>query len=156
MNINSDNLFLFIQNKENEQVMEYLSGGRIDIKDEYGRTPLINAAFYNNVELIDWLVRSGAHINAADNIGFTALHFAAQEANTESLKLLIEHGADLNRKDIYGNTPAWVAVMNWKAGKNFDNLKALVNSGADLSLKNNAGRSAAEIIPAKIMSDIKA
>ena len=154
MKINPNNLFTFIQNKENEQVQEYLSNSQIDIKDEYGRTPLINAAFYNNVELIDWLVRNGANINASDNIGFTALHFAAQEANTESLKSLIKHGADLNQKDMHGNTPAWVAVMNWKAGKNFDNLKALVKSGADLSLKNNANRSADEIIPEKIMLDL--
>lgn len=156
MKINPDNLFILIQKKENDKVIEYLENSQIDVKDEYGRTPLINAAFYNNTELIDWLVSHGANLNAADNIGFTALHFAAQEANTESLKLLVESGANLNQKDIHGNTPAWVSVMNWKAGKNFDNLKKLENSGADLSLKNNAGKSADEIIPEKIMLELKA
>lgn len=155
MQINPNNLFIFIQNKENDKVIEYLRNTEVDIKDEYERTPLINAAFYNNVELLEWLIKNRADLNAADNIGFTALHFAAQEVSTESLKLLVKFGANLNKKDIYGNTPTWVAVMNWKAGKNFDNLKILENNGADFTIKNNAGKSASEIIPKKIMIELK-
>lgn len=149
MNIN--NLSLFIQNGNNEQVKSFLQNNGIDIKDEFGRSPLLNAALYNNVSLMRWLLKEGADINLKDNNGYTALHFAAQEAHNESLSLLLANNASVNAIDTNGNTPAWICIMHWKGGKNLNNLKLLYQNNADLSIKNKANKSAKEIIPEKII-----
>jgi ankyrin repeat protein len=155
MKPNINNLFIYILKKKNKEVQNFLlENNNIDIKDEFKRTPLINATFYNNFELINWLLSKGAYIDSVDINGYTALHFAAQEANEESLSLLIENNANINIQDINGNTATWVCVMNWKAGKNFNNLKSLFKSNADFEIKNNFGKCAKEIIPEKIFSQL--
>jgi ankyrin repeat protein len=111
---------------------------------------LLNSALYGNLSLIHWLLEKGADINHVDIIGYTALHFAAQETHTNVVKFLLEHGAIPNIQDKNGNTPAWVAIMYWNGGKNFDTLQALINSKADLTLKNKANRAAIDMIPEKI------
>lgn len=153
--MNTNNLFIYIQKRDNNSVKAFLLENGIDIKDEFGRTSLVNSALYNNVELIDWLLDNGADIDSTDNNGYSALHFAAQEANNESLSLLIKKKANINIQDIHGNTPAWVCIMNWKGGGNLTNLKTLYKNGADLTIKNNAGRNAKDIIPEKILSKLK-
>jgi ankyrin repeat protein len=155
MKINEENIFIFIEKKDNELVKAYLLENGIDKKDPEQRTALINAAFYNNVELLNWLVKNKAGLNMQDSIGFTALHFACQEGHIESVKLLLENNADLNIVDIYGNTPAWITIMNWKGGKNFSILKELYIHNADLTIKNKAGNSAIKIIPENIMNQLK-
>lgn len=155
MIINEDNLFIFIQKKENEEIKRYLSEVDIDIRDPEQRTALINAAFYNNIDLLQWLIEKSANINAQDSIGFTALHFACQERHIESVKMLLMHNANINIVDKYGNTPAWVTIMNWKGGENLPILKELYKHKADLSIKNNAGNSAIDIIPKDIINQLK-
>jgi ankyrin repeat protein len=147
---NIDHLFIAIQKGDNEVVKSLLEEHNIDIEDSYGRTVLLNSALYGNLSLIHWLLEKGADINHVDINGYTALHFAAQETHTNVVKFLLEHGAIPNIQDKNGNTPAWVAIMYWNGGKNFDTLQALINSKADLTLKNKANRAAIDMIPEKI------
>ena len=149
-----DQLFIEIQNKNNEAVKTFIEDNRVDIADNFNRTALLNAALYGNQELVDWLIEKGADINHSDRNGYTALHFAAQEAHTEVLKYLLKHNANPNVQDIHGNTPAVAAIVNWGGGKNFDTLKALVDAKADLTLKNKAGRAAIDIISDKLKSQL--
>ncbi|PHK33334.1 ankyrin [Nostoc linckia z16] len=54
-----------------------------------GITPLMLAARYNNVEIINLLVASGANLKAKDDKGYTALKYAEQsnaQQAVESLK----------------------------------------------------------------------
>lgn len=155
MNININNIYIFIEQKKNNDFKSFLENNGLEIKDEFGRTSLLNAAFYNNIELLQWLIEKGAEIKAKDNNGYTALHFAIQEAHDDSVTLLLNHSADVDAKDINGNTPSWVCVMHWKGGGNFNNLKKMYEHNADFSIVNNAGRSAKDIIPEKIMNDLK-
>jgi ankyrin repeat protein len=90
-----------------------------------------------------------------DSTGFTALHFACQEGHIESVKTLLENNANIDIVDISGNTPAWITIMNWRGGKKFPVLKELYTYGADLTIKNKAGNSAINIIPEKIMNQLK-
>ena len=155
MKLTANNLFSKIEKQENEDIKRYLLQEGVDIVDEYGRTPLLNAAFYDNYELAEWLLEKGAQKDIQDNGGFTALHFAAQEANLNTAKVLLKNKANPNIEDHHGNTPSWVAVMNWKSGKNFDLLKELMYHHADLTIKNNAGKSTEDLIPDTIMSKLK-
>lgn len=155
MNINSDNLFLCIKEKDDESVKKYLLEKGIETRGEERRTALINAAFYDNAPLLKWLLKNGADINAQDTFGFTALHFACQEGCLQSVVILLEKNANVNLVDKYGNTAAWVAIMNWKGGANFPVLKELYKNRADLTIKNNAGNSAIDIIPQEILEQLK-
>lgn len=154
MAMNEENIFIYIQKKENNDVIQYLNKVGIDTKDPEGRTSLLNAAFYNNLDLADWLLNNGANIDSQDINGYSALHFACQEGHYDMVKLLIDKGANINIIDENGNTPAWVAIMHWRGGKNLPILKKLYNHKADLSIKNKAGNSANKIIPQKIMEQL--
>lgn len=154
MALTTDNLFLAIEKNENEDVKQFLLDKGVDIIDEYGRTPLINAAFYDNQELIKWLLDKGANKDFQDNIGYTALHFAAQESHLDSAKILLNNGVNPDVQDIHGNTPSWVTVMNWKGGENFDLLQELTKNNANLEVKNKVGKTTKELIPDEIMTKL--
>jgi len=151
---NINNLFLEIQEKKNDSVLAALDELGINALDNFGRTALINAAFYNNTALMEMLIDRKAELDVQDKNGYTALHFAAQEAHTEAARILLEHGANPDITDKHGNTAAWVAIMNWKAGKNLETLKQLVQHNSDLTIKNDAGRSAVDLIPAAIKTQL--
>ncbi|MEG6586703.1 ankyrin repeat domain-containing protein, partial [Dendrosporobacter sp. 1207_IL3150] len=69
-----------------------------------GFTPLMAAASFGRVEVIDLLIRQGAAVNAKDRDEQTALMKAVRYNHTDAVKLLLQAGADLNTKDIKGNT----------------------------------------------------
>ncbi|SEP23172.1 Ankyrin repeat-containing protein [Flavobacterium sp. CF108] len=152
---NINTLFIDIQNGNIDNVKSFFKTRDINTTDNFNRTAIINAALYNQTAIIKWLLEQGADINLQDKNGYTALHFSAQEGNIDSTMLLLENKANPNIKDIHGNTPAWVAIMNWKAGANFDTLDQLVKKGTDLTIKNCANRSALDLIPEPIKQKLK-
>ncbi len=115
-----------------EQIQNY------EQTDRDGRTLLINAAFYNRINAIKYLLKKNVNIHAKDNKGFTALHAAVQEENIEIIKILLENGAEVNSKNIYGNTP--VLLCNPFCSKTV--FKILMSYGADPTIANNYGVSA--------------
>ena len=143
---NLSNLFMEIKDKKNEEALKILDEAGVDAADNFRRTALMNAALYNNVELVKALIERKANLNLQDKIGYTALHFAAQEAYPEVVKLLLENGADPNLVDKHGNTASWVAYMNWKAGQNKETIQLMVEHKADFHIKNAAGRSLMDIM----------
>ncbi len=90
----------------------------IDIKDNYGATPLMWAASYRaDSKVIDLLLKYGANVNLRDNqYKAHSLLAAAMPTtdrknkfiNPETIQLLLEHKADTTFKDIYGRT-----ALNW-------------------------------------------
>jgi uncharacterized protein len=152
---NINNLFIEIKEGNNDTVLKILEELGINAVDNFNRTALTNAAFSNNIELVKRLIEQEAKLDMQDKIGFSALHFTAQEAHTDVTKLLLEHGANPNLVDRDGNTPAWVAIANWKAGKNMETLKLLVKHKCDLTIKNKAGRCALDLIPPAIKQQLE-
>lgn len=64
--------------------------------DQYGFTPLIEAAIADNEEIAKILLEYGADVNLQDAIGGTALHWAAENNNVSLSRLLLENSADPN------------------------------------------------------------
>jgi ankyrin repeat protein len=118
----------------NEKVIKLLSELGIDSQDSYLRNPLIWATFYNNIELLAWLIKNGANIDHQDRNGYCALHFAGQQKSIDSAKLLLENDADINLMDIHGNPPIWTAIFNSKG--NYELVRLYVLKGADLDSEN--------------------
>jgi hypothetical protein len=75
----------------------------VNVKDdEFGETPLDNAALNGHIEIARLLLQNGAEVNVRNNYGNTPLHYAAENGHVDILHLLVENGADLEAQSNYG------------------------------------------------------
>jgi ankyrin repeat protein len=130
-----ENISYDIRDGNNESVKSILSEVGIDALDGYQRTSLIWAAFYNNTELLKWLIDNGANINHQDRNGFSALHFVANENCFNASMILINNNAELELKDSNGNTPLMNAIFN--SNDDYKIITLFIDSGANLDNLNN-------------------
>lgn len=80
-----------------EQVLALLEAGEdVNAIDQYGFTPLIEAAIVNHTEIARLLLAYHAEVNKPDVTGGTALYWAVNNNNEQLVELLLEHGADPN------------------------------------------------------------
>ena len=66
----------------------------VDGRDDHGRTVLMCAALWGNMDSIRFLVDNGAPINAQTAVGATALMFAAFYGHIDAVQFLLDNGAD--------------------------------------------------------------
>jgi ankyrin repeat protein len=101
-----------------------------------GSTALHWAAYLNDVEMAQMLIKAGADLNATTRIGhMTPLFMAARNAGGPMVELLIKAGADPNSVDtVTGTTPLMLAAA---AGKP-DAVQALLDHGANVNAADNA------------------
>ncbi|KAF4459089.1 hypothetical protein FALBO_14162 [Fusarium albosuccineum] len=101
----------------------------IDMPDESGWTPLIQAAKNGDPGVLDLLLdRTGVFSDVAhcDSAGKTALHWAAGLGNVAAVLRLLAAGAPVNATDTALRTPLWQATRNGQ----IDAVKALLNAYA--------------------------
>ncbi len=80
-----------------EGVEHYIQAGAdIEETDEYGFTPLIEAAIANKLEFAALLLEYGADINRPDTTGRSVLHWAVDNHNIPLCRLLLANKADPN------------------------------------------------------------
>jgi len=113
-------------------------GADVNVKDDYGRTPLHVAAEKGEVEIVKLLLEKGADVNVKNNNGQTPLHYAASGGYTEIVKLLLERGADVNVKNKNVSTPLHDAAF----GGYTEIVKLLLERGADPEIKDGLGLTA--------------
>jgi hypothetical protein len=86
----------------------------VDVRNDFGKTPLMTAAQHDEVASARWLLDHGAHLemdtmsdkslSPLGNDGRTALMYAASRGSLEMIRLLVEAGADRHRADTKGVT----------------------------------------------------
>jgi hypothetical protein len=97
--------------------------------DEYGYTPLIQAAIVNSVPKARIILEAGADVNFTDLTGRTALHWSADNNNLELSNLLLDHHANPN-----AYTRAGQPVLAMPVLRNQNQIKQLLyRFGADLN-----------------------
>jgi ankyrin repeat protein len=101
-------LFEAIRNGDLSIVKTHLSREELNAPDGSGRTPLMHAAAFGNVETLRVLLDAGAEVNARNRADATALLWAA--GDPEKARLLIERGADVKMQSKQGRTPLMVAA----------------------------------------------
>ena len=80
-----------------------------DGHDDHGRTALMYAASWGNMEWAQKLIANGAAVDAKTTDGTTALFFAAAEGHVEIVGLLIDLGADPHARNIHDYTALLLA-----------------------------------------------
>ncbi|RYP14355.1 hypothetical protein DL765_006400 [Monosporascus sp. GIB2] len=107
-----------------------------DLKDSYGRTPLLWAAENGHMAVVTQLLDKGADIEAKDRYhGLTPLSWAAENGHMAVFTQLLDRGADIEAKDTYGRTPlSWAADNGHMAV-----VTQLLDRGADIEPKDDCG-----------------
>jgi len=81
------------------------AGTDLNVKDQYGSTPLIIATTFGKTDMAKTLINAGADLHITNNEGATPLHIASFFCRTDIVKALLEKGADKTLKNNYGSTP---------------------------------------------------
>lgn len=80
-------------------------GADVEMRDEWGQTPIMYAATADNDETLQALLRADADVNASSPAGWTPLMYAMRDAITgEAIRLLISNGADRLKVNEAGQT----------------------------------------------------
>jgi ankyrin repeat protein len=115
----------------------------INLSDDRGFTPLINATISESDSIIASLILYGADVNAVNKDGAGAIHFAAGDGSVSRLTLLADAGANIGAMSQAG-TP-----LHWAAGKGrIDTIKVLVDRGSDMNQLSSQG------LPAVLMAAV--
>jgi ankyrin repeat protein len=83
----------FAADKGNIEILEVLIKNGADVNatdDEMGITPLMDAAYMNQVAAVETLLKYGADKNISDKNGKTAIEYATQRKNKRIVKILSE------------------------------------------------------------------
>jgi ankyrin repeat protein len=88
------------------------AGANANASNDYGSTPLSEAAVVGNVAVIKKLLKAGANVESANADGQTALMIIARSSNLEAAKLLLDKGANVNARERWRGQTAlmWAAA----------------------------------------------
>jgi ankyrin repeat protein len=109
------------------------AGAQVGVANDYGATPMSEAAVVADVAVLGALLDAGADVDSANADGQTALMVVARGGNTAALKLLIERGADVNARELRkGQTALMWAVAQGHA----EVVDLLLANGADVEARS--------------------
>ena len=98
-----------------------------------GMTALHWAAYQDDLDLVDRLLRAGANPRASNRYGVTPLSLACTNANVAMVERLLEAGADPNASLPGGETVLMTAARTGRVGA----VRALIARGADVHAKES-------------------
>jgi ankyrin repeat protein len=107
----------------------FAHGAKMDVTDNNGDSPLIDAANYGETDVVKLLLDKGAKIDARDTDGGTALSAAVENCWPDTVRLLIARGANVNLGSGVANTPLAIAEyhLNPIVSGNIPTYKAIIS-----------------------------
>lgn len=84
----------------------------LETKNCHGNTILCNAAYYGDIDVVEFLLKYGCKVDLTGANGITPLSVAAIAGNSHIAEFLIEKGANKDSQDDSGNTPLYWAVRS--------------------------------------------
>lgn len=113
------------------------SGAHLNVKDQYGTSPLIFAVRHDDLNMVQSMVEKGADLEACDAHNETALYCAV--SNREIFNYLLDKNADIQRVNYKKNN----ILMEACAAKNIGLVRFLLaQKYFDLSYQNSGGDTA--------------
>ncbi|KTD64140.1 ankyrin repeat domain-containing protein [Legionella shakespearei] len=89
----------------------------INCLDSEGRTPLLSAAYADNLDALKMLIKQGADPKCADYQGFTILHIAVNQKNEAMVHWIVDHLSALQEQvDANDKKPVYYAKKNDSRG----------------------------------------
>ncbi|MCL6250384.1 ankyrin repeat domain-containing protein [Altererythrobacter sp. KTW20L] len=82
----------------------YQQGANVNVADNSGVTPLMQAVQLGFIEGVSKLLAHGARIDVTNNSGETPLMYAVHARNLELMRVLLQAGADPDRYDNSGRS----------------------------------------------------
>ena len=131
-----------------QQILQWRRGNAVvdlELRDEYGCTPLHVAAESNAAATTAFLINSSADLNARENFGFTPLLYAIHENKVETATVLLRHAADYKIATKVGNTILHVAANVATIPMLVVLTKARMR-GLDLEARDSEGFTVAELV----------
>ena len=111
-------------------------GAKADNPSRNGSTPLYEALYSKNLEIVQLLLKYGADPNRAGFRGFPPLHVAVDHDLKDVIKILLDKGADPNKAWREGGQTA----LHYAAfDGNMDVFQLLLDRGADPNKEDNKG-----------------
>ena len=110
-----------------------------------GFPPVIMAAYYNRVAVLEVLHAHGANLDVADRQGNSALMGAVFKGHGDTVTWLIKQGANVNHQNPQGASALSFAYDYGHQGI----FEELLQAGADATLTNPAGNSIAKHVRAQ-------
>lgn len=117
------------------------AGANVNIRNNYGVSPLAVAARHGSANIVEQLMKAGADPN--DKLNYvnadeTPLMHAARAGSVEAVRLLLLAGAQVNARESWNGQSA----LHWAAAEGHGAVvEALIEGGADIRQPSNAGSS---------------
>lgn len=115
-------------------IEELIDKVNVNVQDEEGFTPLMNAIREREIEIVKILLEHNADVTKIkDNSGRNAFFWAAVLDELEMLKLFEKYNPDFNVSDNYGSNALFFT-------RKAETVNYLLKNGADINKKNKSGR----------------
>ena len=110
----------------------------IEIRKDYGYTPLHTAAEAGYGDIVEILINKGSPTSRADAFGNTALHLAAGKGHAQVVRVLLAKSASPAVKNNQSDSPLHLAADADHA----EVARLLIEARADINAKDFLGRTA--------------
>jgi ankyrin repeat protein len=115
------------------------TGADVNMRDNFGRTPLMVAAYRRDLAVAQTLIELGANVNALDHQSYDAVTIAAVQDDVEMLRRLLSSGG--NARAIVGPIGATALIAAARRG-NAAAVEALIDARAPIDHVDYLGNTA--------------
>jgi ankyrin repeat protein len=109
------------------------AGAHVGVANDYGATPMSEAAIMANVDVLKALLDAGADVDSPNADGQTALMVVARGGNTAAAELLLARGADVDARE----TRKGQTALMWAVAQGHPEMaRLLLEHGADVDARS--------------------